>query len=555
METPDGRFTIVFNGEIYNYRDVRSELEANGDRFVTGSDTEVILQAYARWGSECPRHLRGMFAFGIWDARDCVLFLARDRLGVKPLYVASVKGGLIFASEVRAILATGRVERKLDSNGLAGYLAFGSVREPDTMVHGVQMLPSGSSARWREGVLQTRTYWTPPLGTDRSVSRGTAIAETRVALRDSVGLRLVSDVPVGIFLSGGMDSGAILALASQVSTRTVHTFTVTFDEDVYNEGEYAREVAAAFGAEHHVIHLSSQRALERIDDALAALDQPSVDGTNTYFVAEGVRQAGLTVALSGIGGDELFAGYTHFRRFRAVMRARRALERLPRRLANLASQELLSTAARKGLSLLGTSGDPFGVYAVLRGVFVTEQRRALLSPGLDASYPRTAFDEAVSRWARTDQADALAAFGFLDSTNYLKNTLLRDTDVMGMAHALEVREPLLDHVLVERLLTLPGSFKLARDINKPLLAEAVPELPAATTRRKKMGFTLPLAMWLRGPLRGWAADKLKAAAVVGLEAGEVARIWKAFLDGRLSFSYAWALIALADWSRREGISL
>ena len=554
MSTLDGRLTIVFNGEIYNYRDVRAELEAADDRFVSGSDTEVILLAYARWGSDCLRRFRGMYAFAIWDARERSLFLGRDPMGVKPLYVARVQDGVVFASEVRALLSSGRVARRLDPEGLAGYLAFGSVREPQTIVRGIELLEAGSFAELRDGRWRVGKHWSAPLWVDRSISRKDAIDETRSLLRESIALRLIADVPIGIFLSGGMDSSAIVALASQVSTRPIHTFTVTFDEAAYDEGPQALSLARAFGAEHHVVRLSSKRALDAIDDAVAALDQPSADGTNTYFVAQAVRGAGLAVALSGIGGDEIFAGYAYFRRFRAVMRARRLLGRIPQGVSRLPRGLGLSTPFRKTLGLLGSAGDPFGVYAVLRGVFVGAQRRALLGEHADGGDAPLPGDVAASEWARSAGGDAIAAFGLLDATNYLRNTLLRDTDVMGMAHALEVREPLLDHRLVERLFTLPGSMKLARGVNKPLLAEAVPELPKATSRRKKMGFTLPLAAWLRGPLREWAEDRLPGASALGLDAAAVTQVWRGFLDGRAPFSHVWTLIALADWCRREGVS-
>ena len=555
MSILEGKLTIVFNGEIYNYRDVRAELEGCGDQFVTGSDTEVILRAYARWGSECLRRFRGMFAFVIWNAEDASLFLARDPMGVKPLYLARVGEGLLFSSEVRALLASGWVPRKLDANALSGYLAFGSVREPRSIVRNVEMLPPGSFGELRDGRWRQETYWVPPLRIDRTIRRADAVAEIRSLLRESVALRLVSDVPVGVFLSGGMDSSAIVALASQLSARPVHTFTVTFDEAGYDEAKYAREVAASFGAEHHVVHLSSERALDEIDDALAALDQPSADGTNTYFVARAVREAGLAVALSGIGGDELFAGYAYFRQFRTLMQGRPLLERIPIALADWVATERLSNRTLKAVSLLATRGNPFEVYAILRAVFLARHRKALLARCEDVGAEPQRFDEAVSEWASTPDGDAIAAFGLLDSRNYLRNTLLRDTDVMGMASALEVREPLLDHRLAERLFTLPGSMRIARGTNKPLLSAAVPELPTGAVQRPKMGFTLPLASWLRGPLRDWGERNLLAGGDVGLDLAEVRRIWRAFQDRRLGFSQVWTLLALITWCRRQRLSL
>jgi asparagine synthase (glutamine-hydrolysing) len=553
MSTADGRFTVVNNGEIYNYREIRKELEAAGIRVRTDSDTEAILHVYARWGKAGLDRLRGMFAFAIWDARERSLFVARDRLGVKPLYVARTPAGVIFASELRAVLATGLVAPKIDPQALEAYLAFGSTREPGTIVRGVELLPSGGYAEFRDGRWSEGLYWSPPLGTDRKVSREDAVAETRSLLQESIALRLVADVPVSVFLSGGVDSSAILALASMESKQPLHAFTIALEESSLDETAHARAVASHFGAEHHVVRLAANRIAEDIDDALAALDQPSADGVNTYFVAKAVKAAGFPVALSGIGGDELFAGYPKFRTFRDVMRLRPLLAAAPSRAARWIPGGRLSVRMQQGLDLLATGGDPFGVYTVFRRMFSTSEIEGLLG-GVSAAGPEAnALDRAIAEWARTDQ-EAVTAYSLFELTSYLRNTLLRDTDIMSMAHALEVREPLLDHRLVERLLAYPDSFKLARGVNKPLLVAAVPELPAPTVQRAKMGFTLPFDAWLRGPLREWAERKLASAEAVGLRAPAVNAAWRAFLEGRLSFSRVWALVALIDWCNRHGVS-
>ncbi len=554
MRSPDGRYTITFNGEIYNYADVRAELQAAGDVLRGGSDTEVILGAYARWGERALERLRGMFAFAIWDRIERRLFLARDRMGVKPLYLARTPAGLLFASEVRALLGTGLVERVLDRKALADYLAFGSVREPRTLVKGVTMLAAGSLAEYRDGELRERRYWTPPLRIDRSVSATQAVEETRQRLLDSVRLRLVADVPVGIFLSGGMDSGATVALATRVATSPVHTFTVTFDEAAYDESSFARDVARRFGAQHHELRLVGREALAHIDDAIGALDQPSADGTNTYFVSKAARDAGLAVALSGIGGDEIFAGYAGFRRFPRLLATSPLLGHVPALPRPRGSAFALPARLRKATDLLGSSGSAFALYALLRGMFTRAERAALMGedPG---PVPPLEGDDAVARWLGGPDADAIEGYGHFDLTNYLRNTLLRDSDVMGMAHALEIREPFLDDRLIERVMTLPGRMKLARGVNKPLLARAVPELPSDTSRRRKMGFTLPLEAWLRGELRTWARDALlDTGSSSPLDASAVRDAWRAFEHGRLSYSRVWALIALARWCRRHRMS-
>ena len=547
MTTSDGRYTITFNGEIYNYRELRDELEPLGHQFQSTSDTEVLLFGYRQWGKDLLPKLRGMFAFAIWDTTERALFLARDRLGVKPLYLAQVDGGLIFASEIRSILGTELVARRLNREALTAYLAFGSVREPLTIVEGIGLLPAGSYAELREGRLATADYWSPPLGVDTSISRAAAVDEIAHLLRESVRLRLVADVPVGIFLSGGLDSSALVALATEESRSRIRTFTITFDEAAYDEARAAQQIADRFGVDHHPMRLSAQRALDEMDQALDALDQPSADGINTYFVSKAVREAGIAVALSGIGGDELFAGYPAFRTYGLASRVAALLRLLP--VARPQLDAGVRSGVRKSVALLGTRGDPFAMYATFRAMFLPDQVGRLLASSERAEPAPTGFDEAIARFAAGREGDAVAAYSAFELTNYLRNTLLRDMDVMGMAHGLEIREPLLDHRLVERLLTIPASMKLSARRKKPLLVDAVPGLPGAPARRPKMGFTLPFETWLHGPLRQWARDRLLGSDL--LAPAEVSSVWSAFERGHISYSRIWTLIALFDWARRN----
>lgn len=551
MSSVDGSHTITFNGEIYNYKDIRAELESLGERFLSTSDTEVLLIGYRRWGPALLPRLRGMFVFAIWDTVNRTLFLARDPLGIKPLYLAPLPNGILFASEVRALLGTGLLRRSVSRAGLQSYLAMGSIREPDTIIEGVCMLHAGSYALFAGGKLQTTTYWTPPIGVDRTISRTDAVAQIGDLLRQSVALRLVSDRRVGVFLSGGLDSSVVLARAAAASPLPIDTFTVTFDENVYDEAPFARDIAARFGANHHPIRLSAQRALDELDGALDALDQPSADGLNTYFVSKAVRSAGVSVALSGIGGDEIFGGYAGLRYFVAAQRLSPLLRRLPTPFS-AASSALASTRLGKAVWLLATRGEPFGMYSVLRSMFLPRDCGRLLGSSAVSNNAPTGFDLQIAAWAGSRDGDIGVSYGLFDLTNYLRNTLLRDTDVMGMAHGLEIREPLLDHRLVERALTVPGYMQRASDRNKPLLADATPEVPRATARRSKMGFTLPLERWLRGPLRTWALERLSESYL--LDGREVQRLWSAFERGHISCSRIWTVLALSYWARRHGIS-
>lgn len=538
MTTADGRFTLVYNGEIYNFQMLRAELEAMGVAFRSHTDSEVVLHAYARWGSSCVERLRGMFAFAVWDREQGTLFLARDHIGVKPLYYSLVNGGIAFASEVRTLLATGMAERKMSRPGLASYFLYGSVQDPLTIIDGVASLLPGHAATFTDGRLSLREYWTLPSDVDEEISFTEAVERLRPLLREAVAMQLVSDVPLGVFLSGGVDSSALVALASEVSGQRVHTFTVTFDEPAYNEEQYAAEVAAHFGCEHHRVRLPAARAADEFDHYIDALDQPSADGVNTYFVAEAAREAGLTVALSGTGGDEIFAGYPNFRRFGPLL----AFSKAARAFAPLLRLLLRSSVrAQKIAAIVASGGDPYRTYSVLRSLLTPEQVRSLTGSDID----RNGHGPLASN-------DSVDAYSRLEITRYLRNTLLRDTDTMSMAHSLEVRVPLLDHKLVSSVLRIPGRAKLGKT-NKPLLTAACGTLPTHIVARRKQGFMLPMDVWFRGTLR------TRLTSIMCREDGYptvAPQIWQAFLSRSrdVSWSRVWAVAALLEWGNRNGVA-
>lgn len=562
--TDDGRYTIVYNGEVYNFRELRAELEGLGCAFRSSCDTEVVLQAYARWGPGALTRLRGMFALAVWDARERTLFLARDRLGIKPLYYVRGPRGFAFASEVRALLATGFAERRLSRRALQSYFSFGAVSDPDVILDGVASLPPGHFAVWKGGVVTETEYWSVPLADERDADLADEVSAIRPILQDAVSLRLVADVPVGVFLSGGIDSSVVVALATRASSAPVHTFTVTFDEESYSEAPYAAEVARVYGCDHHQVHLPASRAVLDFDSAIRALDQPSVDGVNTYFVSKAAREAGLTVALSGLGGDEVFAGYPYFRHFGRLRELSQAAGRLPPGLRRgLGAAQALSSApiqVRKLSALLAGDGSAAGVYAALRAMFTPEERRGLLADGLeDPTYLGVTAPPDLDARLNGGKLGTVNAYSALELSNYLRHTLLRDTDVMSMAHAVEVRVPLLDHVLLERVMRIPGGLKLGSNDNKPLLTAAVTALPEIAVNRRKMGFTLPYEAWFRGPLRPWVEELLlgDAARRLGfLEVKGVERLWRSFLKGDRYTNYAriWCVAALVGWCDANGIS-
>ncbi len=560
MRTADGRYELVYNGEVYNFAEIRRELEGLGERFGSTGDSEVVLKACVRWGEGAVERFRGMFAFGFWDDRERRLLLARDRLGVKPLYVVSGANGLAFASEVRTLLAVGAAQRVLSPRGLLGYMRFGSVQEPDTLVAGVRSLGPGSTLVFDARETREKRFWSLPTGPSRVVPRAEAVGEIRRLLRESVRMRLVSDVPFGVFLSGGGDSSALAALASAEASRPVHTFTVVFDEAAFSEEKYAEEVAKRFNCVHHSVRVTGDEAAASFPEALRSQDQPSGDGLNSWLVSRAARREGLSMTLSGLGGDEVFAGYPNFRQFESLVKLSGAAAFVPRAflsfLAGSAARPSASHRMRKGVDVAQAAGDPAGVYAALRSHLTDRQIEGLMP---EPAFRRVTGDEGP-RVSAAMSGDAVNDFSRLDLAGYLRNTLLRDTDAMSMASSLEVRVPLLDHRLVEYVLSLPGGMKLEGEGNKALLFEAVPDLPREAGLRPKMGFVLPLRDWFRGPMKGKLEEILlglpgPAAGILRRE--PAAETWRAFLvgDGTVSASRIFALASLSAWVAENDLEL
>ena len=550
---------IVYNGEIYNFRDVRQELQQAGTTFISHSDTEVVLKAYARWGAECLAKFRGMFAFAIWDARQHVLFIVRDPMGIKPLYYAQSGSYFLFASEVRTLLGTGLVPGKIDRPGLINYLTFGSAYDPFTLVEGVSALPAGHSLTWDDGALHLSPYWdlldekASPAGAE---DEKLAVAQVRPLLEESVRMQLVSDVPVGVFLSGGIDSSALVSILSRGGV-TPSTFSIVFREAEFSEAEHSRAIAQHFRTDHHEIVVSQQDVLAALPQALQAMDLPTMDGVNTFFVARETRAAGVKVALSGLGGDEVFAGYSSFRTVPRMERFARLWKNVPRPIRGSLASAFAALSRendqnRKLASLAGDNGRAPHPYFLSRMLF-TPRQRDLLFPGVDAA---TAESAAASQCDRLEQSlalDAVNRVSYLESRCYMLNTLLRDADVMSMSQGLEVRVPLIDHQLAKAVLSLPGAWKV-NGTPKKLLVEALDSsLPDDVVHRPKRGFTLPFEHWMRQELRAEIEPVLKAkyigAGPLGslLDGNQVEQIGKDFLRGAVSWSRPWSLYVLQRW--------
>ncbi len=532
---------LCYNGEVYNFRELRRELEREGEVFRGGSDTEVLLAGLARHGEDFLRRLEGMYAFAFADVPGRRLLLARDPAGIKPLYFAHVAEAIVFASEVRAVLASGLVPRKVDRRGAAGLLAYGAVPGPLTLFRDIAELPPGSWQAFTPGAdggwttEGPRTFWRYP-ALRPEADEGEAAAAVRETLTRAVGDHLVSDVPVGVFLSGGLDSTVVAGLAARHEPRP-RAFTVHFgDEPDFSERDLAAETARLFGLEHVSIDLPAAEAEAATHDWLAALDQPSMDGLNVYVLSRAVRRHGIKVALSGLGGDELFGGYPSFR---DVPRLRRVLRRL----------RWLPAGARRGLGATLALGRPVAVRRKLADMFAgpgrltalyLHRRRALSDRqmadlGVDARelgltpefLPQGALPDLSA-----EEDDPVRAVGELESRFYQGNVLLRDADANGMAHGLEIRVPFLDRRLLEYVHALPGRVRLpAGAPGKHLLRRAfAPLLRPELQGQAKRGFTLPIARWMVGPLRGWCERSLAVWPALGwLRPRGVEAVWRAFL--------------------------
>lgn len=555
MSSKDGRYTIAFNGEIYNFLQLREEMEGQSKKrkaksgtgevpaLRSHSDTEVVLELFRREGPKCLARLDGMFAFAIWDEEEKSCFLARDPLGIKPLYYSLRDDSLCFASELRTLVAGGLTNTKLSAQGVLGYLTHGSVPEPLTLLEKVSMLAAGHYLSWRDGKATLTKYWDVAFGDERTADRGhrlesrkaeklkadnlkadnlkskaaamtypDAVRITRRALEESIARHLVSDVPVGVFLSGGLDSTALVALASQQTKEPLRTFSISFDDPAYNEGEVAARTASHFGTKHHDWRLDSQTARDLLKEFLARSDQPSVDGFNTFCVSKVAHDHGLKVVLSGLGGDEVFGGYPSFQRVPELVRARQRTElvRPARTLAGRLLELAPSPRYRRLGSYLRNSGGSTCAYECVRGVFTEREARQLL-PMFDLTPGNGTHSYPVEIPAQPTLEDEVS---YLELTRYMRNQLLRDSDVMSMAWSIELRVPFADRKLIDTVSSIPARWRLAS--RKRILLDAVPEFPDWVRRRPKQGFTFPFEKWVTAEWSDVFAD-LKERSPVPLQ--------------------------------------
>jgi asparagine synthase (glutamine-hydrolysing) len=541
MVNPDTGDVLIFNGEIYNFKSVRASLVAEGVQFRSGGDTEVLLQALSRWGSAALKLMSGMFAIAFFHRATRRVLIARDPLGIKPLYVSSADGVTLVASEVRSVLASGLVNGEADPRGLAGLLAYGAVQEPFTFFKSIRAFPAGScqllTPRPEGGVDAgpIERYWSCP-EVDHSLTEADVYERLRAEFDTAMREHLISDVPVGVFLSAGIDS-TVLAGLSKHHASDLRTFTVGFsDQPDLSEITLAERTARVMGTRHTNIQISNHEAEAQTQEWFGSLDQPSVDGLNTYVISKAVRQAGVIVAISGLGGDELFCGYPSFLDVPRMMSASKRMAWLPESVRGmlywLAAIRRPASIREKVREISNAGSDPLRLY-LLRRRAMTNRRLSRLgissaNLGLDDCFQ----DPAVTHEARTaDFNDPASAISRWEMQFYMGNMLLRDSDTNGMAHSLELRVPMLDTRIVNLACQIPNPIRLpGGSPPKHLLRTAFghylrPEL----TQMGKKGFTLPIRRWMMGPLRPMcesALDRVRSSGM--LERREVDQIWSSF---------------------------
>jgi asparagine synthase (glutamine-hydrolysing) len=558
IASEDGDTVIVFNGEIYNHLELRRELEQRGYRFRSRSDTETVLNAFLEWDTECFSRLRGMFAVALWSESDRRLVLARDRMGIKPLYIARRGDDLYFGSELKAILVHPEVERWLSPDGLDCYLSLNYVPAPWTLVEGIEKLLPGQWLEWRRGAIRTECYWSLPKGREKRWTSEAAEVELDRLLKESVREHLVSDVPLGVWLSGGLDSSSLVHYASQASSSRLKTFSITFHGRSFDETRYAQQVAASYGTEHIELDLNSEQDLPAaIHDLAYYCDEPNADsGALPVWFLSRLTKASATVALSGEGADELFGGY--------LMQRATLLAREARRLPTAVLRALLAAAQRWPVSndkigfeyklkrfLEGCAMSPARGHVYWSGTFDDQHRGALVQSTLPP-----ALDSILKELA--EAGDHFPAYLWFDQKYFLPDNILTKVDHTSMAHAVEVRPPFLDHRIVEFASSLPANLKIQGSQQKVILKNLMRgKLSPAILNRKKIGFDIPTHDWFRGPLRPLLEEAVAFASAEHSEFFQIPRIEahvRAHLERRANLGYhLWGLMILFFWMKKWGI--
>lgn len=552
MSNENKTIWIVHNGEVYNFRELRRNLSEF--KFKSDTDTEVILNLYEKFGVDCLQHLRGMFAFIIYDKRKEMLFFARDHLGIKPLYYYWDGNNLIIASEIRAIIAAPEVQGEIDISGFLSYLDFGSVAEPRTIIKGINSLPPASYGIFKDGKLEIKRYW--KIENEKKLEKKSILKEELLEiLKESVRLRLVSDVPLGAFLSGGIDSSSVVSLMKEVSDNEVKTFSITFGESNFSEGSFAGKIANKYGTTHTEKVITSGEVHREMDTIINAMDQPTIDGVNTYFVSKFAKESGITVALSGLGGDELFGGYPSF--YWVPYLYRIGKNPFSRAIAKAAMSFLKNNDKKEKLrAYLNHNPSLSSAYFSVRGLLLDKYMKKILKPKFYQSIKdefspisyidSLLVDEKVNAGNKTDVVSLFELRG------YMNNQLLRDTDFMSMAHSLEVRVPIIDKDVVEYAFSLPSQYRKRKKFFIEVMEE---RLPKEIWNRPKQGFTFPFDNWIRTELKEWVKESLFSANTEYFDRDGIDKLWGGFISGEVHWSRVWVLSVFNRWKDARGLNL
>ena len=554
IRNEDGSIWIVFNGEIYNFRELRSELEAAGHRFYTATDTEVIVHAYEQWGKAAVGRLRGMFGLAIWDTKSRTLLVARDRMGIKPMHYAAVNGRFYFGSEIKSLLEAPDLPRDLDAAALDHYLSFLYTPRDGSIFKSVRKLPPGHLLTWQDGRIAIEQFWQMPAAETFRGSEEEAVEQLRAVLTDAVRSHMISDVPLGAFLSGGVDSSLVVGLMSELSSTRVRTFSIGFDEPAFDELEHARRVANHFGTEHHEFVVRPD-GIDILDRLIGHFDEPFADSSAipTWYVSEMARRH-VTVVLSGDGGDELFGGYDRYVPHPRVLAFDRYSPRALRRVAAFAAATLPHGARGKNF-LRHVGRDAHGRYLDAIRFFGADEKPALLTAetisAIDGPDAETRLARHFERFAQLPWPSQMMRF---DAETYLPEDILTKVDRMSMAHSIESRVPLLDNEVVAFAATLPSALKIKNGRRKHVLKEvAATLLPRDILDRKKQGFGVPLGTWFRGNLRELFSDTLLSPTTLQrgyFQPRFVKRLVSEHLSGARDHTLRlWQLVVFERWHR------
>ncbi|MBP7261030.1 MAG: asparagine synthase (glutamine-hydrolyzing) [Bacteroidia bacterium] len=559
MSSSDGRYTIVFNGEIYNYIQLKKDLSSYYD-FRTLSDTEVILAGFIKYGPNVVKHLQGIFAFAIWDTVEQKLFLTRDHLGVKPVYYSTTNEAFIFSSEIKGILATQLFKPKVDQVSLVDFFRYQRVHAPRTILQNVHVLEPGTYVEIDGKQIKENRYFTlQHTKANSDITRHSAAKEVRSLLEKSMEQQMVADVEVGAFLSGGIDSTVVVGLMSKISSQRINTFSITFSQKDFDESTYSSLVARKFNTNHRAIQLHPHDLLEALPDALKALDHPSADGINTYLISKKTREQGIKVALSGLGGDEIFCGYPVYSAVYKLKQMESFFLLFPSSFYTGLFQGAYQLTSKNYFLKLAESfkgGENYidNFLLLSRQTYLDHQIEDLLK---DVNLKFNSLQGVSSSFRNGNQDNILSLTSYFEMNTYMTDTLLRDADQMSMVHGLEVRVPFLDLNLVSYVMGLPDHVKKGKYAKNLLIESTKDILPEEVYNRSKKGFVFPWKYWMKNELHSFCEERINSFALRAfVKENAIKELWNRFIaeDKSINWSRIWQIVVLEEWLRKNNVS-